>query len=40
VPSAPRGLATLRAGGRLRAGHVEARLELGHDMLTAGAQER
>jgi AcrR family transcriptional regulator len=28
------GLATLQAGGRLRASHVQARLDLVHDMLT------
>jgi AcrR family transcriptional regulator len=32
--SALHGLATLQAGGRLRASHVEARLELAHRMLT------
>jgi AcrR family transcriptional regulator len=32
--SALHGLATLQAGGRLRASHVQARLELVHDMLT------
>jgi AcrR family transcriptional regulator len=33
------GLATLQAGGRLRPSHVEARLELVHDMLTQPASE-
>ena len=28
------GLATLQAGGRLRASHVQARLDLVHSMLT------
>jgi hypothetical protein len=32
--SALHGLATLQAGGRLRASHVQARLDLVHDMLT------
>jgi len=32
--SALHGLATLQAGGRLRAGHAQARLDLVHDMLT------
>ena len=32
--SALHGLATLQASGRLRASHVQARLELAHDMLT------
>jgi len=37
--SALHGLATLQAGGRLRASHVQARLDLVHDMLTQpGAQ--
>jgi hypothetical protein len=34
VWSALHGLATLQAGGRLRASHVQARLDLAHDMLT------
>jgi AcrR family transcriptional regulator len=33
VWSALHGLATLQAGGRLRASHVQARLDLVHDML-------
>jgi len=37
--SALHGLATLQAGGRLRASHLQARLDLVHDMLTRpGAQ--
>jgi AcrR family transcriptional regulator len=32
--SALHGLATLQAGGRLRASHLQARLDLLHDMLT------
>src|SRR3954452_13485663 len=32
--SALHGLATLQAGGRLRASHVQVRLDLVHDMLT------
>lgn len=37
--AAVHGLATLQAGGRLRASHVQARLDLVHSMLTrAGAQ--
>ena len=32
--SALHGLATLQAGGRLRASHVQARLDLVHGMLT------
>jgi AcrR family transcriptional regulator len=32
--SALHGLATLQAGGRLRASHVEARLDLAHQLLT------
>jgi len=34
VWSALHGLATLQAGGRLRASHVQARLDLVHDLLT------
>jgi hypothetical protein len=32
--SALHGLATLQAGGRLRASHLQARLDLLHDMFT------
>lgn len=32
--AAVHGLATLQAGGRLRASHVQARLDLVHSMLT------
>jgi hypothetical protein len=32
--AAVHGLATLQAGGRLRASHVQARLDLMHSMLT------
>src|SRR3954469_7065933 len=37
--SALHGLATLQAGGRLRASHVQARLDLVHDMLTQPAAD-
>src|SRR4051794_1750649 len=37
--SALHGLATLQAGGRLRESHVQARLDLVHDMLTQPAAD-
>jgi AcrR family transcriptional regulator len=37
--AAVHGLATLQGGGRLRASHVQARLDLLHSMLTRGAKQ-